>query len=696
MDGKKVLAQFAEFPIPTYDEWREITEKSLKGASFEKKLLTRTYEGITLQPMYQQKDVKELPLVNNTPGKAPFTRGTMGTNTHSKPWEISQELDVATPKKCNEVALHDLARGQTVLNIVLNNNTKNGKGQTAGGELGKKGLMLHSTKDLEVVFQHIDITNIPLHLYAGANSLPVFALLLAYMKRQGYETNNMRGLIAMDPVGELVEQGSLPFSLDTCYRSLVDVTLWVHENAPQLHTILVRGSVYHNGGSSAVEELAFALATGVEYIKVLLEEGLDIDTAAPKITFEFSIGSDFFMEIAKLRAARTLWAMIIEAFGGSEEAQKMTIHARTSAWTKTKYDPYVNMLRATSEAFAAAVGGANSIHVSPFDEPIQKSTNFSRRIARNTSIILQEEAHIGKTIDPAGGSWYVEVLTNEIAENSWKLFQQVEEKGGIIEALKQGFPQQLVEATLSKRLKDIEHRKVIFVGTNMYANTMEKPMEGKPEEDNAFISEYVKSVQGISSYQVEGKLNLEKAVAAASNGALLTDLAEALKGEEGTLSITAIRPTRGAEKMEELRETTEAFVKKHGRAMEVFLANLGPIPSHKARADFAAGFFEVGGFTVIRNNGFASEEEAVRAALDSKADIVVICGKDESYQQNARTIAKHLKAQNKELSILLAGKPSEQEEKDYRSAGIDDFLYLGANVYETLRKLQIEKGVVQA
>ncbi|MDE5412523.1 methylmalonyl-CoA mutase family protein [Alkalihalobacterium chitinilyticum] len=699
MEDKKALEPFWEFPVPSYDEWRQVTEKSLKGASFEKKLVTKTYEGISLQPMYQQKDTQDLPFIDSLPGQSPFLRGAGAVPSKEKAWEISQELTTSTPKQFNLVAKHDLARGQTVLNIVLDEVTKKGLNiEEAKQMVGQSGLNVTSVEDMKTAIEDIDLANIPVHIHAGANSLPVLAVLVGAAKNNNIEVSQLQGVVGMDPIGQLVENGSIEYSLEECYNVMADTVKWSTENAPSLQTVLVEGTPYHNGGSSAVEELAFSLATGVEYLQALTSRGVSVKDAAKSIRFVFSVGSDYFMEISKLRAARILWSKIVTAFGGEESDGKLTIHARTSSWTKTKYDPYVNMLRTTSEAFAAAVGGANSIHVSPFDEPIQKSTPFSRRIARNISIILQEESHIGQTADPAGGSWYVEVLTNELAEKAWALFQQVEQTGGVIEALKAGMPQQKVAETKTNRLNNISQRKDIFVGTNMYANTTEKAIDVVPEDDTKYIEQYVseKLNAAVVPVQFTDESNtVEQALQFALNGASVADLASGLGKTESSLVIEPIVASRGAELFEELRQANELHAKKQGETVKVFLANLGPIPSHKARADFTAGFFEVGGFEVIRNNGFMTSAEAAQAAVDSKASVVVICGKDESYQEQAADIAQSIKQDNKEVSVMIAGKPAEEDEVNYRNAGVDEFVHLRSNCYEVLRKLQVEKGVVK-
>ncbi|MBU8904988.1 acyl-CoA mutase large subunit family protein [Desertibacillus haloalkaliphilus] len=693
---KKDLEQFWEFPIPTYEEWRKVTEKSLKGASFEKKLITKTYEGIDLQPMYRDEDLPDQENLSQLPGHRPYTRGTQVTE---KAWEVAQEIAVSTPIAFNEVSRHDLSKGQTVLNIRLDKVTRAGKNANEDQEnVGVDGLSVSTLADVKQALSNIDLGSVPVHIDSGEVSVPILTLVAAYLQEQ--KVKEVKGCIGMDPIAELVSTGSLSYDLDTAYDLMADVTAWAKQQAPELQTILVKGHPYHDGGGSAVEEVAYALATATEYVAALQERGMDVNDIAPRIRFSFSIGSDYFIEVAKLRAARTLWSTIVKAFVGNKEAQKMIIHGRTSAWTKTVYDPYVNMLRGTSEAFAAAVGGVDSLHVSPFDEPIQKSTAFSRRIARNTQIILQQEAHITKTADPAGGSWYVEVLTDELANKIWSVFQDIEATGGIIQALQSGQPQAKVAEVREKRAKNIEHRKDKFVGTNMYANMTEKPVNIKPEDDQSAIANHIAAVEQagrvynlVEVKQATGTDRIEQAIRAAKEGATIADLAEALGKTTNSIEVTAIPQGRGAEKFEQLRKKTEEMYEKTGKRPQVFLANLGPIPSHKARADFITGFFEVGGFEVIKNDGFDQANEAAEAALEANAEIVVICGKDESYQEMVAPITKQVKESKSETSVFLAGKPSEEDRALFEAAGLDGFIHIGSNCYEVLAKLQQEKGV---
>lgn len=689
---KKNLDLFAQFPIPTYEEWREVTEKSLKGASFEKRLVTNTYEQISLQPMYQKKDIADLAHLSNLPGQAPFLRGTNAVHSEHA-WEVNQELNEAVPNAWNESARHDLERGQTSLNIVLDEVVKAGSNPLEASAVGKTGLLLANKADLKEALANIDLKKVPVHIHAGANALPLIALFAATFAE---DLKEVSGCIGMDPIGESVRTGESYYDESKLFDQMSGLIEWANVHAPRLQTVMIDGNPYHNGGSSATEELAYVLATGIDYLRALTERGVAIDAAAKAFRFNFAVGSDYFMEIAKLRAARILWAQIVKAFGGTEDAQKMTIHARTSAWTKTVYDPYVNMLRSTSEAFAAAVGGADSIHVSPFDEAIQKPTSFSRRIARNASIILQEESYIGYTVDPAGGSWYIESLTDQVAEKAWELLQQVEATGGIIASLQAGEPQKKVAETLQKRLSNIETRKDIFVGTNMYANLTEKPLDVVAEDEQEAIKQWLDESKAKQQVEVSELHSVEEAIPFALKGATIHDLAVAFgRNEKVVFQIERIVATRGAEKFEQLRKKTEQFAQETGKTPQIFLANLGSIPSHKARADFAAAFFEIGGFEVIRNDGFDTASEAAEAALQSGADVTVICGKDENYEEMAEQVATEIKAKQIEMTIMLAGLPSEEKRESYVTAGIEEFIHLRANCLEVLHNLQVKKGVVK-
>lgn len=671
---QEVLNEMSEFSVPTYEEWKSVTEKSLKGASFEK-LLTKTYEGITLQPMYQQHMLENVPYTDSMPGLFPFRRGTTAVRHETQPWIVNQEVTYENPKRANEAICHDLENGQTGINLVLQD------------MMNGSGVVLQDKADFHTIFDNVNLERIPIHMYAGPVSLPMIASFASYLKDKKVFLGDVQGCIGADPLAALVSSGSLPYSVEAAYDVLANVTDWSKHNIPKLSTILVQGHPYHEGGGSAVEELAFSLATAVEYVDNMVKRGLAIDDVACRVTFSFSIGSNLFMEIAKFRAARMLWANIVKAFGGNATSQKMKIHARTSKWNKTIYDPHVNILRGAIEAFAGAVGGVDSMHVAPFDELIKTPTDFSRRVARNTQIILQEEAHLGKVMDPAGGSWYVEALTDEVAKKAWALFQEVEAKGGMLAALQAGFPQQKVAETAAKRDENIKRRRDVFVGTNKYANPFEKV---EIEDRNQQQIKPKRSKHSIHPLEPKAKTLLDDAIKAAQSDIPIVQIHEALQFGNDTTTIERIEQKRGAEPFERLRLAMDRYVEKTGERHKVFLANVGPIGEYKPRSDFASGFFEVGGFEVISNNGFPTVEETAKAALQSGADTIVICAKDDVYPEAVPALLEKLKG----TTVYLAGKPIDEELAHYKQLGLEDAIHIQSNVYDVLAQLQKMKGVL--
>lgn len=696
-----------EFPFSTPGDWRQLVEKELKGAPFDKKLVSKTYEGIDLQPIYTQEDSAGLPHLDSLPGFPPYVRGGSAAGYRGQAWAVAQELTYATPAAWNSAARHDLDHGQTALTIVLDAATLQGldPDQAPADTVGRGGLSLATVDDLAAALDGVDLGKVPLFFQAGSVGVPVAALLAALAQRRGLATSALQGAIAFDPLGGLAQTGSLPTSLARAYDEMAQLSLWAQEHAPQVQTIAVNGQPYHDGGGSAVQELAFALATAVDYIRALQERGLEIDAIAPRIRFAFSVGANFFTELAKLRAARLLWAQIVAAFGGQAEAQKMTLHARTSRWNTTALDPHVNLLRSTVEAFAGVAGSCDSLHVGYFDEAIQPPDEFSRRIARNTHLILSAEAHLSKVVDPAGGSWYVEKLTDDVARRAWELFQTVESKGGMAQALQAGFPQQQIAKIAGQRAAALATRKDILVGTNMYPNTKEKALADHTPDYAAITRERADALASYRSAKHAASAPLDTlraadagtlvagAIAAAAAGATLGEINGALRqGADAGLTITAIPTQRGSAPFEALRAASEAYLAKTGARPRIFLANMGPLLQHKARADFSTAFFQVGGFDVLGNSGFATVEEAAAAAKAADTAAVVICSTDATYPELVPPLAQLIKAERPDTLLILAGYPTDQVES-YKAAGIDEFIHLRADVYHVLARVLQTIGV---
>ena len=694
-----------EFTPPTDEEWKAACEALLKGAPFEKKMFTKTYEGITFDPMYTRKHTEDILPKGVMPGMGDYLRGVDAAGYIGKPWGIAQACDETLPAENNELLRHEHDKGATIYHIVLDTASRTGVDARQAEAVGDTGTSVTTVEDMHVLLTGLDLAKFPLYVYAGANAVPLLALVAAARRASGEDMAEVRGIVGADPIGALAADGKLPASLDAHYDSLAAAARWATANAPHLRTVFVRSDVYSNGGANDVQEVASVLATATAYLRALCERGLTIDEAASQIAFAFSMGANFFLQIAKLRAVRPLWAQIVGAFGGSAEAQKMRIHARPALFFKTIYDPYVNMLRNTTEIFSGVVGGIDSFESAPFDEPIRKGDEFSRRIARNVQIMLQEEFGLLQPIDPAGGSWAVETLTRQMKEKIWAEFQRIEKEGGIIAALRVGSLQESVAAVLAARFKNADLRRDRIVGNNMYPNMTETLLETRAEDTAALKAQRTADIDAyLSDIDVKHRdealaslrqaHSVDHAVEAALAGATIAELMTAVTEGNGAETVTAIAPHRWSERFEALRQRTEEYKAEKNDNVKIFLANMGPIPQHKARADFTTGFLQVGAFEVLGNDGFKTVEEAVDAARASGADAVVICSTDATYPEIVPALAPKLHEVLPKARVFLAGAAPKDLLETYKEAGIDEYISVRANCYEILESLQKQKGMI--
>ena len=694
-----------EFTPPTDEEWKAACEALLKGAPFEKKMFTKTYEGITFDPMYTRKHTEDILPKGIMPGMGDYLRGVDAAGYIGKPWGIAQACDETLPAENNELLRHEHDKGATIYHIVLDTASRTGVDARQAETVGDTGTSVTTVEDMHVLLTGLDLAKFPLYVYAGANAVPLLALVAAARRASGEDMAEVRGIVGADPIGALAADGKLPVSLDAHYDSLAAAARWATVNAPHLRTVFVRSDVYSNGGANDVQEVASVLATATAYLRALCERGLTIDEAASQIAFAFSMGANFFLQIAKLRAVRPLWAQIVGAFGGSAEAQKMRIHARPALFFKTIYDPYVNMLRNTTEIFSGVVGGIDSFESAPFDEPIRKGDEFSRRIARNVQIMLQEEFGLLQPIDPAGGSWAVETLTRQMKEKIWAEFQRIEKEGGIIAALRAGSLQESVAAVLAARFKNADLRRDRIVGNNMYPNMTETLLETRAEDTAALKAQRTADIDAyLSDIDVKHRdealaslrqaHSVDHAVEAALAGATIAELMTAVTEGNGAETVTAIAPHRWSERFEALRQRTEEYKAEKNDNVKIFLANMGPIPQHKARADFTTGFLQVGAFEVLGNDGFKTVEEAADAARASGADAVVICSTDATYPEIVPALAPKLHEVLPNARVFLAGAAPKDLLETYKEAGIDEYISVRANCYEILESLQKQKGMI--
>lgn len=703
----------AEFPPVSYEDWRKLVESELKGAPFEKKMVTGTYEGIALQPLYRREDVPPLPHLNSFPGFPPFVRGATASGYLQKSWDISQEIATSSPTEFNNAARNYISRGLNALNMVLDQATRSGHDPdwARPEEVGSGGLSIATLGDLDRTLDGIDLEKTSLFVRSGASALPFAALLVALVRKRKKTPTALRGCIEMDPLGVLSHEGKLPQSFAGAYREMAALTRWAADRAPHLQTICVHSRAWHEAGGNAVQELGFTLATGIEYLREMNRLGLPVERVAPRMRFAVTVGENFFMEIAKLRALRMLWSRAVSISGGSAAAQRLHLHVRTSRWNKTVNDPYNNLLRSTVEAFAGVLGGCDSMQVGAFDEVIRRPDDFSQRLARNTQLILQRECHLNEVIDPAGGSWYVEALTAELAGRAWTLFQEVEKLGGMGTALQAGFPQKAVAATAAEKIKGVTRRRDSVVGVNQYANSKEKPLEIPTLDAKAFhkrrvqqVSAHRTSMENEASEQVLEKLALvvenrnnglfEACVDAVLAGSTIGEVTRALRiNETPCPSVTPVCITRAAVPVERLRSLMDQFTTRTNERPQVFLCNMGSLKEHKARADFSRGFLAVGGYDVLSPDGFKTAEAAAEAFAASKARVAVLCSTDDNYPALVPQLVTALRSKRSDAIIILAGFPQDQVEA-HKKTGVDDFIHIRADAAELLTQLHHRLGIV--
>ena len=622
---------FSEFPPVSTAEWEAKILEDLKGADYQKKLIWKTPEGIEVKPYYRAEDLEGIMDEVSFPGVAPFVRGNSSDGNR---WEIRQEIPLADPVEANRIARDAFAKGAVSLGF-----------DTSG---------ILSVNDLEILLKGIPFPEASLYLGAASSYPALLKLISGYAAKRKLSPPFFRGSIDFDPISYMLLSGNFWKSQEEDFAEVAEIVKLGKELLPNLKVINVNGQYFHNAGATLVQELAFSMASANEYLAYCNDHGVTVDDVSPRLGFAFGIGSNYFMEIAKLRAARLLWSRIASQYKPEDEnSLKTYLHSTTSHWNKTVYDPHVNILRTTTEAMSAILGGANSVLITPFDTFYKDPDDFSERIARNQQIILREEAYLDKVADSGAGSYYIESLTHSIADAAWKLFLEVEDMGGMIEAIKKNFVQESIEKVAGQRLSDIANRKTVILGTNQYPNTGELMLDKIQTIDEA-----------------------DEPVAETAKPAAFK------KMEIG----------RGAEVFDDLRLNTEVFVSEGGKRPAVFLLTIGNLAMRKARAMFSTNFFGCAGYEIIDNNGFKTVEEGAKAAVDSKAEIVVVCSSDEEYAEIASPLVKAMKAQNDKVLFVLAGYPKELVES-LKNDGFDEFIHVRSNLLETLRNIQSKLGI---
>ena len=611
---EKLFSDFA--PIST-EEWMAKITTDLKGAPFDKKLVWRTNEGFDVNPFYRAEDIEGTKAASSLPGEFPYIRGTKIDND----WKVRQDIQVSDFKAANAKALDLLNKGLTSLSFII-------KGEEV------------SPDNLKSLLDGIQPEAVELNFSTCIRKAEtLIGLLTDYFKSRRVNMDECYGSVNYDAFKKPLLKG-----VESEWLEATTGVLNAAKGLPKFRVLAVNADYFNNAGSYISQELGYALAWGNELLAKLTDAGFTADEVAKRIKFNFGAGSNYFMEIAKFRAARWLWANIVANYNPTCNcATKMVAHATTSKWNMTLYDAHVNLLRSQTEAMSAALAGVDSITVLPFDVAFKESDDFSERIARNQQLLLKEECHFDKVADPAAGSYYVEVLTSSLADVAWKLFLEVEEQGGFGVLAANGDVQKAVNASAEARKKAVATRREILLGTNQFPNFAETATQKLPKE-------------------------------ATTCGC----------GCGHTPTITPLNLSRGASDFEALRLATE----KSGRTPKAFMLTIGNLAMRLARSQFSCNFFACAGYEVIDNLGFETAEAGIEAALKAKADIIVICSSDDEYVDLAPAAYKALDGR---AQFVVAGAPACTE--DLKAQGITDFINVKSNVLETLKAFNAKLGI---
>jgi methylmalonyl-CoA mutase len=551
-----------------------------------------------------------------------------------------------------------------------------------GGDL--EGLSLQSQKDFSRLLNDLPLEELDLFFDAGLTTPALLAMLRNEVRNHLFNPVKIRGRFSYDPFVYIMEHGRYPKRTKRLKEDIKQIVHFSTECLPKVRPLAVDGRFYHNSGATIVQELGYALASASEYLTILTDAGFALDKVASTIHFNLSVGSAYFLEIAKFRAARLLWKNLIEAFDGNPKRNKMYLHAETSRWNKTLYDPYTNMLRTTTEGMSASIAGCDSMTVLPFDEHFRKPDEFSCRIARNQQLIMGEEAYLDKVVDPAAGSYYVEKLTEMIGERAWGLFQEIEQQGGLFRAIDEGTPQMAIKNVQQKRDLSVATRKRVFVGTNQFTNDEDRLAE-KISTDHT-----VRSLKQTNYRLDTGPYNFVEILSTALKAnATLGDIISLLFNK-GKHYIRTVNPYRGTQAFEKLRLATE----RHETTPTVLTLPIGHKKWRKARSTFASNFFGCIGYHIENPIGFEDMDEALEAIKEQSPEVVVLCSSDDEYPELVPTLGEALDTMEEPPIFVLAGYP-EQFISHFKSAGVEEFIHTKSNVLKTLKRFQNKLEIIE-
>jgi len=694
-------------------DWQRLAEKELRGKSVEE-LDWTTLEGIKVKPVYSEEDLKEIEHLGNLPGFEPYVRGVKATMYTGRPWTIRQYAGYSTAEESNAFYKRGLAAGQQGVSVAFDLATHRGYDsdhERVIGDVGKAGVAIDSVEDMKILFDGIPLNEISVSMTMNGAVIPVLANFIVAGEEQGHKKSDLSGTIQNDILKEFMVRNTYIYPPEPSMRIVADIIEYTSSEMPKFNSISISGYHMQEAGASLVQELAYTLADGKEYAKKAIEKGLDIDAFAGRLSFFFAIGMNFYMEAAKLRAARLLWHRIMTDLGAKNPRSKMLrTHCQTSGVSLQEQDPYNNVIRTAYEAMSAVLGGTQSLHTNALDEAMALPTDFSARIARNTQLILQEETGVSNVVDPLAGSYYVEKLTADLADAAWRLIEEVDEMGGMTKAVAAGMPKLRIEETAAKRQADIDRGDQVIVGVNKYRLTQEDELDIRDIDNDAVRAAQVKRLENIKKERDEKNcltalLNLEKA--AAGGGNLLAAAVEASRAratvgeismamekvfgrhraEVKTLAGVYGAAYEGDEDFIAIQHELEKFTKDEGRRPRMLVVKMGQDGHDRGAKVIATAFADIG-FDVDVGPLFQTPEEAAQDAIDNDVHVIGISSQAAGHKTLAPKLIEALKSRDAgDILVICGGVIPQQDYKFLYEKGVKAIFGPGTNIPAAASKI---------
>ena len=687
----------------TKKDWQELASKELRDKPLES-LNKETLEGITVQPLYTHEDIQDLPHMGNLPGFAPFTRGVKATMYTGRPWTIRQYAGFSTAEESNAFYRKNLAAGQQGVSVAFDLATHRGYDSDhprVEGDVGKAGVAIDSVEDMKILFDGIPLDQVSVSMTMNGAVIPILANFIVAGEEQGVSRAALSGTIQNDILKEFMVRNTYVYPPEPSMRIVADIIEYTSNEMPKFNSISISGYHMQEAGANLVQELAYTLADGREYVRAAIARGMNVDKFAGRLSFFFAIGMDFFMEIAKLRAARLLWSRIMDEFDPKDPRSKMLrTHCQTSGVSLQEQDPYNNVIRTAYEAMSAVLGGTQSLHTNALDEAIALPTEFSARIARNTQLVLQEETRVTDVVDPLAGSYYVEKLTHDLAEAAWKLIEEVEDMGGMTKAVASGLPKLRIEESAAKRQAMIDRGQEVIVGVNKYRKEKEDQIDILEVDNDKVRASQIARLEHIRATRdgaaawaeltrraAEGGNLLEAAVDAARTRASVGEISMAMektfgrhRAEVKTLAGVYGAAYEGDAGFAQIQKDVETFAEEEGRRPRMLVVKMGQDGHDRGAKVIATAFADIG-FDVDVGPLFQTPDEAAQDAIDNDVHVVGISSQAAGHKTLAPKLIAALKAQGAEEIIVICGGVIPQQDYDFlRAAGVKAIFGPGTNI----------------